>query len=61
MLDRIRGAMTKLALLPGFLSRAFDDWLSLIWESDLDACYCCDGRECGCGGQTTREVWGGKG
>lgn len=32
-------------------------WRREVWERDLDAYYCCDGRECGCNGSSIREIY----
>lgn len=51
--DRIE----KLRILTAMLRQTFVDWREHVWSRDLDARYCCDGYECGCGGVTTRDVW----
>jgi hypothetical protein len=33
-------------------------WNDEIKDANLDDRYCCDGYECGCGGQTLRQIWG---
>lgn len=48
----------KLKLLPSFLTGAFNTWHTEVWKRDLDALYCCNGRECGCGGCTVGEIFG---
>lgn len=50
----------KLYILGLLIAGAFDNWRTDIWPRDLDARYCCDGRECGCGGATTWEIYGGR-
>jgi hypothetical protein len=50
----------KLGLLPGFLARGFVEWKTLIWRADPDQYYCCDGRECCCGGISMREAISGE-
>lgn len=47
----------KLRILWVMLSCAFRDWRADVWARDLDAAYCCTGRDCGCGGASVREVW----
>ncbi len=47
----------KLQTLRDFLSCSFEQWKSEVWEKDLDQPYCCDGRECGCGAETVREIF----
>lgn len=53
----MRDVAFKLRILSWMLSEAFGEWKSSIWRLELDGNYCCDGRECGCGGQTLREMW----
>lgn len=48
---------TKLRILCGLLISMWEHWRDDIWPHDLDARYCCDGRECGCCGQTRRDVY----
>lgn len=47
----------KLRVLRVLVSNAAIEWRDSIWKKDLDAQYCCDGRECCCGGETLREMW----
>lgn len=47
----------KLRILAWMLRGMFDQWRQEIWRHDLDAPYCCDGRECGCRGATLRDVY----
>lgn len=47
----------KLRVLWWLLCNAAEQWRSDVWSCELDARYCCDGRECGCGGSTNREIW----
>lgn len=47
----------KLRLLRIFISDATDTWRELVWNRELDSNYCCDGRECCCGGETVRQVF----
>lgn len=49
--------LTKLRILAGFLQAAYDEWRTYVWQRDLDAPYCCDGRECGCGAETVRSIY----
>lgn len=53
----IRDVFTKLAILWSLLSDQFGYWRREIWSTDLDRPYCCSGRECGCMGQTNREIF----
>lgn len=48
----------KLRVLKMMLRCSYDEWLADVWKRDLDGLYCCDGRECGCGGDTVRDMWG---
>lgn len=48
----------RLRVLGFLLADAFHNWRREIWVRDLDSRYCCDGRECGCMGETVRNVWG---
>lgn len=50
-------AITKLGILWMLIRHTFSDWRRDIWRNDLDTHYCCDGRECGCGGMTWRDVY----
>lgn len=36
---------------------AIAEWKSDVWRKELDSRYCCDGRECGCGATTVRELY----
>jgi len=47
----------KLRVLRFFLRGSFDDWIANVWRKELDAQYCCGGRECCCGGETIRQLW----
>lgn len=47
----------KISLLRLFFCQAIDEWRQEIFNRDLDDRYCCDGRECGCGGATVREMY----
>lgn len=47
----------KLRLLIFFIRNGVEDWKREIWNRELDAPYCCDGRECGCQASTTRELY----
>lgn len=51
-----RDTLTKLRILVDYIRVAYSDWQTLVWRNDLDAPYCCDGRECGCGAQTIRQI-----
>lgn len=54
----MRERIEKIVILWLFVKGAVRDWWDEVWQKDLDAPYCCDGRECGCGGMTVREVHG---
>ena len=47
----------KLRILRMLMRATFEQWQTEIWPHDLDTRYCCDGRECGCGGSTFREIY----
>lgn len=47
----------KLRILWNFIGDAFDEWRTYVWQAELDAPYCCDGRECGCGAETVRSIY----
>lgn len=47
----------KLRILRVLLANAYEEWRGTIWRKDLDGQYCCDGRECCCGGETIRDMW----
>ena len=47
----------KLRLLWAFTSRAYIEWREAIWERDLDSNYCCNGRACGCYGESVRNIY----
>ena len=48
--------LTKIRILLSWLRHDYEQWRRDIWPEDLDARYCCDGRECGCFGMTLREI-----
>jgi hypothetical protein len=50
----------KTRILFYFLVNAVRDWRREVLPRDLDEQYCCDGRECGCGGDTVEQVFGGR-
>jgi len=47
----------KMRMLRMFIRQSIDDWREQVWKRDLDSVYCCDGRECCCGGSSVREVF----
>lgn len=47
----------KLKILLVLLHDHYEYWRGNIWRADLDEHYCCDGRDCGCGGATIRELY----
>jgi len=53
----MRDFILKVRILYISLIGAYEEWKSAIWERDLDENFCCDGRECGCGGDSVREAW----
>jgi hypothetical protein len=53
----MRDVITKLRILSLLLSEALEQWRTDIWDNDLDAHYCCDGRECGCQAATWRDIY----
>lgn len=46
----------KLRLLVTWMRVSFEEWRKEVWERDLDQRYCCDGRDCMCGGSSVRDV-----
>ena len=50
----------KMRVLWAWLVNTYSEWRKEVWAKDLDQQYCCDGRECGCGGGTVRDnyCWG---
>lgn len=52
-----RDLFFKLRVLRYLLRGAFEEWRESVWRRELDATYCCDGRECGCGATSVRELW----
>lgn len=53
----MNNTLWKIKMLCLFIMGAFEDWKSNIWVRDPDQNYCCDGRECACGGYSVREVF----
>lgn len=50
--------LLKLRILwRAFILRAWAEWRREVWSKDLDALYCCNGRECGCRGATVSDVF----
>lgn len=47
----------KLRILWLLLADTCESWHKEVWKTDLDAQFCCDGRECGCGGATVRDIY----
>lgn len=47
----------KLRVLRWLIADAISQWRKEVWPAELDASYCCDGRECGCQAATHREIW----
>lgn len=52
----MKDLLIKLKLLYAHLKSGYDCWVIEVWERDLDELHCCDGRMCGCGGLTIREI-----
>jgi len=50
-------AFDKLRILAMLMRGAFVQWRSEIVGRDLDAPYCCDGRECGCMATSLRDLY----
>jgi hypothetical protein len=48
--------LKKLKAFWPYLQMAFESWKSDIWDKDLDELYCCNGKECCCGGLSVRET-----
>ena len=46
----------KLRFLWPHIMNGYELWKSSIWDKDLDSNLCCDGKECGCGGESIRDV-----
>jgi hypothetical protein len=52
-----RQTIDKLRILKAMLRGTFEKWHKEVWTHDLDARFCCDGRECGCQGSTLGDVY----
>jgi hypothetical protein len=54
----------KVRYLFVMLSRTFFEWRGHYWKANLNAFWCCSGKEevfpCGCGGVTYKEFMTGK-
>jgi len=48
--------MVKIRLFFLYIMSALWQWKEDVWKMDLDGLYCCDGKECSCGGLTNREA-----
>lgn len=57
MINRLSDALFKLRILWWILSTNFSGWREDVWRKELDSHYCCNGRECCCGGDTIRNLW----
>lgn len=55
--DSMTDFFFKLRILRLMVTSSFSEWRTDVWKRELDAYYCCDGRECGCMGTTVRELW----
>lgn len=53
----MRDLIFKLRVLRFMVADVVESWRSAIWEKDPDGLFCCDGRECCCGGGTIRDMW----
>lgn len=60
MIEYLKDLITKFKILYFFMASSFDSWKHEIWNRNLDGRFCCDGRECGCGGATIRETYNWK-
>ena len=49
--------LMKLKILYLMLVSAYEGWVSEILHKDLNDNYCCDGRDCSCGGASIKEMW----
>lgn len=47
----------KLKILYWMVFNSIEGWHSQIWKADLDERFCCDGRDCGCGGATIEDIY----
>lgn len=47
----------KFICLYWFILSAYEDWRINVWKQDLDELYCCDGRDCLCGGATIEQTY----
>lgn len=47
----------KLKILFWLICDCASSWKTEIWNKDLDERFCCDGRECGCGGATIGDMY----
>jgi len=57
MRDRLFKLYVLFVVLWDGISGAFQYWKTEIYDRELDERVCCDGRMCGCGGETIREQW----
>ena len=53
----MRDFFIKMNILYISLFGAYEEWKREIWDRELDENFCCDGRECGCGGESVRDSW----
>ncbi len=47
----------KIIILYYLLADQIRGWKTEVWDKDLDELYCCDGRECACGGATIGDIF----
>ncbi len=47
----------KLRILRLMLLAEFEQWKKDVWVREPDSRWCCDGRECSCGGATVAEMY----
>ena len=52
-MDRLK----KIKVLYWMILSTYEAWKEDLWSRDLDDIYCCDGRDCACGGATIEEMW----
>jgi hypothetical protein len=57
MVDTIEKLRILALILASTAKDSYDFWRREVWNNDLDCSWCCNGKECGCGGQTIRQVF----
>jgi hypothetical protein len=53
----VKSFFIKIIILKNLLSVTYGEWKNQVWNNDIGSHFCCDGRECGCGGMTIREAY----